>query len=75
MNEEILVYGKEQVFDYVHAKDCALGCLQAAEAKKNGILNIGSGVPTSVQTVLEILREEFGQNFKMVHSIYPFNII
>lgn len=65
MNEEILVYGKEQVFDYVHAKDCALGCLKAAQAKKNGIFNIGSGIPTSVKEVLDILEDKFSQNFKL----------
>ncbi len=63
--EEIEVYGKEQVFDFVHAKDCALGCIQAAINKKNGIYNIASGKPTSIETVLEILSKEFGDNFKM----------
>ncbi|MFX1277411.1 MAG: NAD-dependent epimerase/dehydratase family protein [Promethearchaeota archaeon] len=64
-NEEIVVYGKEQVFDYVHAKDCALGCLQAAKMQKNGIFNIGSGKPTSVKTVLDILKSNFGQKFRI----------
>jgi len=63
--EEIEVYGKEQVFDYVHAKDCALGCIQAAIKKRDGIYNIASGKPTSIETVLEILNKEFGDNFKM----------
>lgn len=62
MGKEITVYGKEQVFDYVHAKDCAIGCIQAAKSQKNGIFNIASGVPTSVNTVLKILKNEFGDN-------------
>lgn len=63
--EEIIAYGKEQMFDYVHAKDCAQGCLQAAIMKKNGIFNIGYGLPTSVETVLEILKKQFDTTFKM----------
>ena len=64
MGEIISVYGKEQVFDYVHAKDCALGCLQAAMVQRNGIFNIGSGVPISMKNVLQILKKFFGTKFR-----------
>ena len=63
--DEINVYGEQQNFDYVHAKDCALACLQAAKMKKNGIFNIGSGIPTSVHTVLRILENLFDTKFKI----------
>lgn len=64
LRESINVYGDQQVFDFVHAKDVALGCLKSAIAQKSGIFNISSGVPTKIETVLKILENEFSQNFK-----------
>ncbi len=65
LGKRIKVYGKEQAFDYIHAKDCALGCFQAAKVQESGIYNIGTGIPTSIEKILEILKKSLGNKFKM----------
>lgn len=67
-NETITYYGKEQTFDFVHARDVALGCLKAAIHKTEGVINIGSGTPTKIQTILEVLKAEFKDRVKMVEK-------
>lgn len=58
-NEEIKVYRPEGIFDYIYAKDTANGILKIAEAKVNGIINLGSGKARKVSDVIKILNSHF----------------
>ncbi len=59
-NETIKVYKKEGLFDYVYAKDTALGLMKLAEANDiTGIINLGTGRARKVQEIITILQKHF----------------
>jgi carbamoyl-phosphate synthase large subunit len=59
-DEEIVVYGKEGLFDFVFAEDVAEGLLRlAASTHASGIVNLGRGQARRVGEVLEVLRGHF----------------
>jgi carbamoyl-phosphate synthase large subunit len=58
--EQITVYRKEGVFDYIFSEDSAEGLLRLAAADKaEGVVNLGTGRSRSVKDVLEILKTHF----------------
>jgi UDP-glucose 4-epimerase len=50
----------EQQRDFVHVSDVARASVLALECAANGILNIGSGAPTDVNTIFAIMAELTG---------------
>ena len=60
-DEEILVYRPEGIFDYIYAKDSALGILKIAEARIQGIINLGTGKARKVSEVVDILAARLPQ--------------
>jgi nucleoside-diphosphate-sugar epimerase len=59
-NEEILVFGKYNSFDYILADDVAEGLLILGSTKtKEKIYNLGSGTSHSVSEVVDFLKKEF----------------
>ena len=58
-DEEIKVYRPEGIFDYIYAKDTALGILKIAETKIDGIINLGTGSARKVSDVVEALISKF----------------
>ena len=58
-DEEINVYRPEGIFDYIYAKDTALGILKIAEAKVEGIINLGTGTARKVSDVVNVLISRF----------------
>jgi ADP-L-glycero-D-manno-heptose 6-epimerase len=54
----------EQQRDFVYVKDIVQGCLRAAEAKRSGIYNLGSGVARSFNDLVQILNHSLGTNFE-----------
>ena len=58
-DEEIKVYRPEGIFDYIYAKDTALGILKIAEAKVEGIINLGTGSSRKVSEVVNVLISHF----------------
>jgi carbamoyl-phosphate synthase large subunit len=59
-NEEIVVYRKEGLFDYVFAEDVAEGLLQLANSPEaSGIVNLGRGRARRVSDVVAVLRQHF----------------
>lgn len=54
----------EQQRDFVYVKDIVQGCLRAAEAKKSGIYNLGSGVARSFNDLIQILNHSLGKSFE-----------
>src|SRR5262249_11716889 len=57
----ITVYGDgSQVRDFVFVDDVCDGILQAIEADASGIFQLGTGLPTSISTLLEEMRRVVG---------------
>jgi nucleoside-diphosphate-sugar epimerase len=56
-NETIKVYGEENSFDYIFAGDVAEGLLRLAESDATGIVNIGTGISTKIEEVVQNLQE------------------
>ncbi len=59
--EPILVYGDPAASrDYVYVSDVADALVLAGSGDVTGVVNVGSGVPTSLETLLELVREVTG---------------
>jgi len=72
-DEEIKVYRPEGIFDYIYAKDIALGILKIAESKVHGIINLGTGSARKVSDVVDVLISRFPQvRIKYIESDIPF---
>ena len=72
-DEEIKVYRPEGIFDYVYAKDTALGILKIAEAKVEGIINLGTGSARKVSDVVNVLVSRFpSAKVKNIESDIPY---
>ncbi len=72
-DEEIKVYRPEGIFDYIYAKDTALGILKIAEAKVEGIINLGTGSARKVSDVVNVLISRFpGAKVKNIESDIPY---
>jgi carbamoyl-phosphate synthase large subunit len=73
-NEEISVYRKEGLFDYIYAEDTALGLLKLAEHDEiKGIINLGTGKARRVSDIIEILKNRFPEmKYKEIDSNIPF---
>jgi carbamoyl-phosphate synthase large subunit len=68
--ETIKVYKKEGLFDYIYAKDTAIGLLKLAAAKNvTGVINLGTGQSRKVAEVVSILQKHFpGMKYEEVDS-------
>ena len=56
-SEELSVFDAKNSFDYIYAKDAALGLIKMAEIEEaKGIINLGTGVSASIGEVLELIR-------------------
>lgn len=72
-DEEIKVYRPEGIFDYIYAKDTALGILKIADAKVDGIINLGTGSARMVSDVVEILISNFpNAKIAYIESYIPY---
>jgi nucleoside-diphosphate-sugar epimerase len=57
--EELIVFQKENMFDYIFAEDVAEGLMKMAEnINKNEIINLGTGTARKIEEVIKILREQ-----------------
>ena len=55
---QITVYGDgNQTRDYLYAEDLVGGIMQAINSTASGTYQLGSGIPTSINTLLSVLRE------------------
>jgi carbamoyl-phosphate synthase large subunit len=72
-DEEINVYRPEGFFDYIYAKDTAVGILKIAESKVHGIINLGTGSSRKVSDVVDVLVSRFPKTkIKYIQSDIPF---
>ncbi len=58
-DEEITVYNDEGFFDYMYARDTALGLVKLALSNASGIINLGTGSSRQVKDVVNILLDYF----------------
>jgi carbamoyl-phosphate synthase large subunit len=66
--EEITVYRKEGIFDYIYAGETAKGLLKLAEnTEVGGIINLGTGKARRVSDVLDVLGQHF-PNMKYIEA-------
>ena len=49
--------------DFIFIEDVIQANIKACSAKKNGIYNVGTGIPRSFQDISDLLQKEFGTNF------------
>ena len=69
--EEVTIYGDgEQQRDYVYVGDVVEAAVAAAraDAQTDGVYNIGSGAPTSVNEIFSLLAGETGYDRAPVHA-------
>lgn len=60
--EELLLYRKENLFDYIYAGDVAKGLIKIAEnVNSNEIINLGTGISHRVEEVINILQGHFSE--------------
>ena len=59
-NKPIIWGDGKQTRDFVYIKDIVEGVKKAAEADYEGIINIGTGIETSFNDMIEIIKEELG---------------
>ena len=57
--DELIVFQKENIFDYIFAGDVAEGLIKMAEnVKGNEIINLGTGTASRIEEVVKILQEQ-----------------
>lgn len=55
-NEDIRIWGDgEQIIDLIHAADMARACVIAAKKKVPDVIDLGTGIPTTVKKLAEII--------------------
>lgn len=67
-NEPIINGDGEQTRDYIYVDDIVKANIKATEGKVKGPFNIGTGIETSVNTLLSQLIEITGVNMKGIHG-------
>ncbi len=61
--EDLVVYGDgTQARDYLYVEDLTEGILHAVETEATGVFQLGSGCPTTLNELLDILRDVTGRH-------------
>jgi len=63
----------EQRRDFIYVKDVVAATLRACEAKRNTVLNVGTGQSTSFNEVIEALNEGLGTNYEPDYFDNPYD--
>lgn len=62
----LTVYGDgSQTRDYVYSQDLAVGIMKAIDAEKPGVFQLGTGQPTTLNELINIMREVVGEDYKV----------
>jgi len=67
----IFKYG-EQVRDHIYVKDVVHATIKAAQAKENGVFNVGTGVATSFNKIIEHLNKAMKTSFSPEYFENPY---
>lgn len=66
--QSVTVYGDgEQTRDYLYVKDQVQGIINAIKMEANGVYQLGFGEPTTINTLIQILREAIGLDFDVTY--------
>jgi len=71
-NPRIFKYG-QQKRDFIYVKDCVSAILKAMETDNSFIVNVGTGIATSFNRIIEILNKVLNTNFLPVYFDNPYN--
>jgi len=72
-NSPRLFEGSEKIFrDFVYIDDAIQANIKACLPKKNGIYNVGTGIPRSFQEIADLLQKNLGTNFKTEYFKNPY---
>lgn len=63
----------EQRRDFIYVKDAVAAALRALEAKRNTVLNVGTGQSTSFNEVIDALNEGLGTNYEPDYFDNPYD--
>ena len=71
-NPRIFKYG-EQSRDFIYVKDVVDATIKAMKAKESGIVNVGTGVATTFNRIIEILNEVLRTSFEPEYFDNPYS--
>ena len=68
-DEPIEIYGDgEQTRDYVYVEDLCRGIVQAIESRQNGVYQLGTGIPTSINQLITYISDVAGKKPKIIYK-------
>ena len=68
-NEKPIIYGDgEQTRDYIYVKDVVNALILSSKIDSNLFLNIGTGIETSVNQLLETIKSEFASDVEPIYK-------
>jgi ADP-L-glycero-D-manno-heptose 6-epimerase len=59
--------------DFIYIDDVLQALIKACNPKKNGVYNVGTGIPRSFQDIANILQNELGTNLEIEYFRNPYN--
>lgn len=69
--ETLVIYGDgDQTRDYVHARDLSDGIIAAFASAASGIFQLGTGVPTTLNQLVGLLRDISGRAIRVEHRAF-----
>ena len=71
-NPRIFKYG-EQSRDFIYVKDVVDATIRAMKARESGVVNVGTGVATTFNRVIEILNEVLGTSYEPDYFDNPYS--
>lgn len=73
-NSPKLFEGSDKILrDFVYIDDAIRANICACRPKKNGVYNVGTGIPRSFQDIADILQKELGTNYKTEYFKNPYD--
>jgi UDP-glucose 4-epimerase len=68
-NEQPIIYGDgNQTRDYVYVMDVVEAMILSSKTEENLFLNIGTGIETSVNQLVEIMKEKFNSDIEPIYQ-------
>lgn len=68
-----LFYNSDKIYrDFIYIDDVIQANIKACNSKKNGVFNVGSGLPRSFQEIADILQSELGSDLGTEYFTNPF---
>lgn len=62
--DDLIVYGDgSQTRDYVYVGDLCEGIVRAMESEQSGVFQLGTGIPTTLNALIDCIKEVVGKDF------------